>query len=108
MSGADRPNSADDQGRSQQGLVLPFPVTKQNPDLPQDLVSRYLRQLVIVFAVVNADGRMEQMSITETPDELLNQPVLDALRKWVFRPGELNGQPVAMKVLIGIPLWPVK
>jgi len=30
--------------------------------------------------------------------------VLD-LSKWVFRPAQLNNQPVAVKVLLGIPLW---
>ena len=28
-----------------------------------------------------------------------------ALSKWVFRPAQLNGQPVAVKVLLGIPLF---
>jgi hypothetical protein len=48
---------------------------------------------------------MEQTSVKESPDPLLNQPVLDALSKWVFRPGVLNGDPVAVKALLGIPLW---
>ena len=32
------------------------------------------------------------------------EPVLNALAKWIFRPGELNGERVAVKVLLGIPL----
>ena len=90
--------------RSQQGLALPFPVTKERPLLPAELVSKYLRRMVIVYSIVNIDGKMEQMSVKETPDTLLNEPLLSALSKWVFRPGRLGGETVPMKLLLGIPL----
>jgi len=90
--------------RSQQGLVLPFPSVKEQPVLPADLVRRYLRKLVVVYAIINTDGKMEQVSVKESPDTQLNEPVLNALAKWIFRPGELNGERVAVKVLLGIPL----
>jgi hypothetical protein len=31
-------------------------------------------------------------------------PIVQALSKWLFRPAQLNNQPVAVKVLVGIPL----
>jgi len=39
-----------------------------------------------------------------TPDTRLNDPIVQAFHKWVFRPAPLNNQPVAVKVLLGIPL----
>jgi len=39
-----------------------------------------------------------------TPDTRLNDPIVQACNKWVFRPAQLNNQPVAVKVLLGIPL----
>jgi len=30
---------------------------------------------------------------------------VQALSKWAFLPSQFNGQPVAVKVLLGIPLW---
>jgi hypothetical protein len=30
--------------------------------------------------------------------------IVEALNKWVFRPAQLNNQPVAVKVLLGMPL----
>jgi len=39
------------------------------------------------------------------PDDMLNEPVVTALRKWTLRPAQLNGEPVPAKVLMGIPLW---
>ncbi len=73
--------------------------------LPPELVQRHIRKLVIVYGIVNKEGKIEQMSIQESPDPLLNQPVLDALSKWVFLPGLLNGAPVAVQALLGVPLW---
>ncbi len=87
------------------GLVLPFPAVKKHPSFPTDLVRRNLRKMIIVYAVINVEGKMEQLSVKQTPDPALNEPLLAALREWVFRPAARNGAPFAVKVLLGIPLW---
>jgi hypothetical protein len=61
--------------------------------------------MIIVYAIINAQGKMEKISIKDSPDGRLLQPLLEALAKWVFRPARLDGAPVAVKVLMGIPLW---
>jgi hypothetical protein len=42
--------------------------------------------------------------VKQTPDVRVSDPIVQALSKWVFRPAQLNNQPVAVKVLLGIPL----
>jgi hypothetical protein len=42
--------------------------------------------------------------VKPSPDDQLDKPVFDALGKWIFRPAEMNGSPVAVKVFWGIPL----
>lgn len=91
--------------QSQEGLVPPFPVVKELPELPVDLVHKYLRRLIVVFAIINREGKLEQMSVKQSPDIQLKKPLFETLSKWVFRPAELNGEPVSVKVLLGIPLW---
>ncbi len=90
---------------TQQGLVLPFPTVRERPVFPVEVVRKYLRKMMIVFAIINTDGKMEKMSVMDSPDPLLNEPLLTTLSKWVFRPAQLNRGPVAAKVLMGIPLW---
>jgi hypothetical protein len=90
--------------RNQQGFVLPFPIIDEQPALPVELVQKYLRRLVVVYAILNADGKMEQMTVKETPDAQLNGPVLSALSKWTFKPAQFNGDNVSVKVLLGFPL----
>lgn len=89
---------------SQQGLVLPFPVARKQPDLPAEILRRYPGTMAIVYAVVNTEGRMEQLSVKDSPDPGLNDALLAGLAEWTFRPALLDGQPVAMKALLGIPL----
>jgi hypothetical protein len=88
-----------------QGLVLPFPTVKKKPTFPPDMVRKYLGKIIIVYAALNVEGKIEQMSVKQTPDPVLNEPVLAALSHWVFRPAARNGTPFAVKVLLGIPLW---
>src|SRR5439155_13891429 len=54
--------------QSQQGLVLPFPMAKEQPVLPAEVVRKFLRRLVIIYGVLNTDGKMEQMSVKQSPD----------------------------------------
>ena len=93
------------EDKNQDRFVLPVPVVKEPPALAIELVRRHLRQMVIVYAVINVEGKMEQMAVMESPDTLLHQPVLEALSQWVFQPGLLNDVPVPVRSLLGIPLW---
>ncbi len=92
-------------GRNQQGLILPFPVEKTKPVLPVDLVHKHLNKMIIVYAIIGTDGRMDQITIEQSPDNQLDESVFQALSRWIFRPAQLNGELVAAKVLMGIPLW---
>jgi hypothetical protein len=97
--------ATDAASRVEQGLVLPYPVVKEQPALPAEVLRKYLGKLVIVYGIINIDGRMEQMSVKDSPWALLNEPVMSALSRWSFRPARLDGRNVAVKVLMGIPLW---
>jgi len=88
----------------QQEVILPFPIDKERPVMPVDLVRRYSGRLVIAYAVVTPEGKMEQLSIKQSPDPALNEIVLSALRKWTFRPGRRNGEVTSAKILLGIPV----
>jgi outer membrane biosynthesis protein TonB len=55
---------------------------------------------------MDREGKLQRVSILQTPDNRFNTPILAALTRWKFQPAQLNGQPVPLKVLIGIPLLP--
>jgi len=90
----------------QEGLAPPFPLTKEIPKLNSELIRTYLRNVIVVYAVMDTQGKLQRLSVRQTPDARFNAGILAALTHWSFQPAELNGEPVALKVLIGIPLLP--
>ena len=91
-------------GMSPERMVGPFPIEKEQPQFPLEVVARNLGRLIVVYAEINAEGRVANTRIIQSPNPLLNAPLLEALAKWAFRPAEAEGQPVAVKALLGIPL----
>jgi len=87
-----------------EGVTPPFPSHKEMPKLSDELLQRYDGRQVVVYAVINTEGRFEQLIVKESPTVELNAPILHALRRWTFRPAQLAGKPVALKVLLGITL----
>jgi hypothetical protein len=95
-----------DAGSSSEGITPPFPLAKELPRLNSELIRTYLRNVIVVFAVIDTEGKLQRLSVLQTPDGRFNPPILAALTRWRFQPAQRHGQPVALKVLIGIPLLP--
>jgi hypothetical protein len=91
---------------SSEGMTPPFPLTKEMPKLNSELIRTYLHNVIVVFAVMDTQGGLQRLSVRQSPDARLDSPILAALAHWRFQPAQINGQPVPLKVLIGIPLLP--
>jgi hypothetical protein len=85
-------------------LIAPSPVIREWPQIPVDLGKKYSQRQVVVYALLGADGKLSHISVKQTPDAHVSTPIAQALSKWVFRPAQMNNQPVAVKILLGIPL----
>ena len=85
-------------------LIAPSPVIREWPQIPADLEKKYSQHQVVVYALLGADGKLSHVSVKQTPDAHVSAPIAQALGKWVFRPAQMNNQPVAVKILVGIPL----
>jgi hypothetical protein len=87
-----------------QAVAAPSPVMREWPQLPADLEQKYAQRQVVISAVVDKEGKVSHVAVKQTPDVRISDPIVQAFNKWVFRPAQLNNQPVAVKVLLGIPL----
>ena len=85
-------------------VAAPSAVMREWPQLPPELEKKYAQRQVVISAVVDKEGKVSHLAVKQTPDARVSDPIVQALSKWVFRPAQLNNQPVAVKVLIGIPL----
>jgi len=101
----DNPIISLDEENPSGGLVLPFPSTRKRPEFPRELVKNYLDGMILVSGIIDTRGRIGKLTVQDSPDASLGRELLAALAQWIFRPGLLNGKPVAVKVLIGVPLW---
>ena len=98
--------SAAASNQIQEGLTPPFPLVKELPKLNSELIRTYLRNVIVVYAVMDVQGKLQSLSVRQSPDARFNAAILAALTHWTFQPAQLSGQPVPLKVLIGIPLLP--
>ena len=84
----------------------PYVLLKEIPQLPADLAQKCARKLIVASAVMNTNGKLEQVAVKQSPDNQLIAPLIEALSAWMFKPAEVDGQPVSLKVLLGIRLLP--
>lgn len=93
----------DDTAPAGAALLPPYPLTKEFPHLPET-ASRDVGRMVVAKGVVNKKGELTALKVIQSPNSLLIEPMLDALAKWTFQAAELNGEPIEVKVLLGIPI----
>ena len=91
-----QPPTGADSASLQVGLTPPYPVKKEIPEMNAELIRRYIRRLVIVYATMGTDGKLQKLSVRESPDVRFNRTILAALNHWSFRPAQLNGQAAAL------------
>jgi hypothetical protein len=89
-----------------QDLLPPVALKKRMPQWPQDLSRRYEGQQIVLYAVINAEGKLGHFKVLQSPNSQLSEALLASLEQWVFRPATMNGRPVAVKVVLGVPLSP--
>jgi hypothetical protein len=56
---------------------------------------------VFVSGVIDETGKLQSLRTIRAQDAR-SQPAIQALQQWQFLPAQLDGQPVASKVLIGV------
>lgn len=85
-------------------LVPPYATSKSLPHISSEAARQDRGSTIVVFGVITPQGKFEDLRIMQSPDPSLNQLLLDSLRKWVFRPAEIDGAQVRVKVLLGVPV----
>jgi outer membrane biosynthesis protein TonB len=85
-------------------LVPPYAISKSLPHFSSDAVKRGRGGTVVVFGVISTQGKFEKLRVMHSLDPGLDKYLLDSLGIWTFRPAEMDGTKVAVKVLLGIPV----
>ena len=84
------------------GLMLPVPIDRPEPDFPE--VARLARRSgrVVLRAVIDREGRVGDIEILSAPrpDLGFTDKAIEALSAWRYRPGEVNGRVVAVRMTV--------
>lgn len=80
----------------------PVPVRTVAPEAPSGFAKAGVPGLVTVGFTVDVKGSVQDATVVKTTHEVLNEPALNALKKWRFKPAQKDGQAVAMHVVIPI------
>ncbi len=91
-------------GEALQDLLPPVALKKRMPRWTPEIAEELKGREFVIYAVIDADGKMGQFKVLQSPRAELNALLLSALEEWVFRPATMNGRPVAVKAVLGVPV----
>lgn len=89
-------------------LMAPEVEREIDPAYPTELMRHNVHGTVVLYAVIQSDGSVQNVKILESVDERLDQYASDALRQWRFRPATKNGNPVSLTMVVRVPFRPAR
>ena len=75
-------------------VKAPVATARIKPDYTDAARKAHINGVVIVEAIVNKQGEVEQVKVLKGLPMGLSEQAVEAVKKWHFRPGTLNGEPV--------------
>jgi TonB family protein len=84
-------------------VTAPIAVREVDPAYPADLIKDNIQGMVILYAVIRADGTVAQVKVLEGFDDRLDENARRALSAWHFVPGTRDGSPVDLEAVVRIP-----
>jgi protein TonB len=80
----------------------PVPVRTVNPEYPAEMRRSGASGLVTVSCIIDEKGSVTDPKVEKSTHATFEQPAVDALRKWKFKPGTEDGNAVPMRILVPI------
>jgi protein TonB len=84
-------------------LIAPVAVREVDPAYPADMIHDKVEGVVILYAVIRADGSVAEVKVLEGFDDRLDENARKALSAWHFVPGTRDGSPVDLEAVVRIP-----
>ena len=84
------------------GVSIPILKKFISPAYPQDALKAHYGGSVLLRVVVGTDGSPLMVQVGRSLDFGLGQAAADAVKQWQFTPGELEGHPVTVHILVEV------
>jgi protein TonB len=83
-------------------VTQPTLITKTEPEYSDDARKAHLQGTVILRIEVDAHGRAQNISVRRSLGLGLDERAMDAVRKWLFSPGKVNGKPAVVEAFVEV------
>lgn len=77
-------------------------IKHENPKYPGIAKAARVQGVVILAAVINKSGQIQNLSVISSPDPLLSESSIKAVSKWTYQPYLLNGAPTEVNTTISV------
>lgn len=84
------------------GIEPPVAVRMVPPKFPPQLAREGVSGIVAVRCTIDEKGNVTEPVVEKSSNAAFDQPALDAITKWRFKPATKDGTPVPLKVTIPI------
>jgi|GEM_PF-6086141 len=75
-------------------VKAPVAIRRVEPHYPADARDARVQGIVVLETVVNKEGRITSVNVLKPLPSGLSEAAVDAVRRWEFKPGTRNGEPV--------------
>ncbi|PYQ50573.1 MAG: energy transducer TonB [Acidobacteria bacterium] len=75
-------------------VKAPVVIKRVEPTYPDTARKAKIAGVVIVEAIIDKDGNVDKAKVLKGLSMGLSEAAVDAVRKWKFKPGTMNGEPV--------------
>ncbi len=84
-------------------IIAPLPLHSVDPAYPPALQQEGIEGKVVLYAVIDATGKVTEVRVVGSLDPTLDQNAASAFSEWKFAPALLHDQPIALKVVVTVP-----
>jgi TonB family protein len=84
-------------------LSGPEPLSKADPEYPEEMIKEHVHGEVVLYAIIRKDGSVDSIQVVRSLEPQLDRNAIAALEKWKFRPGARAGVPVDLEAVVHIP-----
>ena len=88
--------------RTSSAVMAGMLLTKFAPDYPKLARDNHISGVVVLHATIGKDGLIKDLSPIRSPDKLLTDAAMVAVRQWTYKPYLLNGEPTEVETTITV------
>ncbi|HEU5077881.1 MAG TPA: energy transducer TonB [Opitutaceae bacterium] len=88
--------------RADEAMVRPVPVKTPPPVYPAQMRQDGIAGTVTVKIVVDESGNVAECSVSKSTRAEFEQPALEAIKRWKFKPASKDGTPVRSNILVPV------